>query len=299
MWDGGGMDLSALQSQAGVWIGFYQGLFIAPEAWLAGASEAQVAQMLPTQWRSTSPEAIFVLGQQAGHNLFVVQLSLGETQTQPPVPSGFRAAPLRAFVGQVAEPVFSVLSRGAQILRWHSDYQFCPKCGVAFASADQLLEPMQEWVKQCVGCGQGQYPRISPCVLVLVVDEWSGPAPRLLLARGVRHPAGMWSTLAGFIEPGETAEAAVAREVAEEVGVTVTDLVYRRSQPWPFPHALMLGFWAKAQTIDLTLDATEIVAAQWISCAHLSDNGLPSGQFLPPVGTLSRQLIDDYLSANR
>lgn len=295
------MDFIAAQSQQGIWIGFYHGLFLVPQACIEGSNVEHAVGPLPTPWQAVSKRAIFAIGEVGGHKIYIAHLLAGASRADddPPMPTGFSVGVLRSFLSKIPDVMFAVLSRGAQILRWHSDYQFCPKCGAGFPGQAIVLDPNAENVKICTNCNQSQYPRLSPCVLVLVFDDRSTSDVKLLLAHGQRHPPGFWSTLAGFIEPGETAEAAVSREVAEEVGVSVTDLVYRGSQSWPFPHALMLGFWARAGSTDLKLDAREILAAKWVSCDALRAQGLPSGQSLPPVGTLSRQLIDDYLALSR
>lgn len=294
--------------EQGIWIGFFHGQFLVPQTWLvAGESNTvpvsapvHLSGTLPTLWQTLEISAFFCVGVMDSVAVHVVQIEADDrfSREDPPVPPGYYSATLRAFVGCVSATIFASLSRAAQLLRWYREFQYCPTCGAPFAKWAFSGAQNQEMVRQCTKCGTGQYPRISPCVLVLVIDEQASATGRILLARGVRHPPGFWSTLAGFIEPGETAETAVAREVAEEVGVAVDNIVYRGSQSWPFPQSLMLGFWAKASTQALHLDAREIVAADWFCVQSIRENGLPPGVSLPPVGTLSRQLIDDYLAMN-
>lgn len=321
------VELSALPERA-VWIGFFHGQFLVPTSWLSADESEMVPSDFPDVWQSLPRTAVFCIDPRQAVNtvgaqnqgggatqatssatagqiveipVYIVQLqeSLSVPRDKPPLPTGYYAGGLRTFIGNVNQAVFAWLSRAAQLLRWHRDFQYCPGCGAAFPEWVCSGAAGQETVKQCLTCETGQYPRISPCVLVLVTDDEPAGQGKVLLARGVRHPPGFWSTLAGFIEPGETAEAAVAREVAEEVGVSVGQVVYRGSQSWPFPHALMLGFWAKAEKVTLKLDPAEIVDAKWFSVESLREDGLPEGMFLPPVGTLSRQLIDDYLDMTR
>jgi len=170
---------------------------------------------------------------------------------------------------------FYLASLACQIAGWELTHRFCGSCG----------EPMErdpnEFMRFCTPCNVHHYPRISPCIIVLVTD-----GERLLLARGVRH-ASIFSTLAGFIEPGETAEQAVHREVKEEVGVELGELRYFTSQFWPFPHQLMLGFFAEYRGGDLQPDAEEILEARWFE-----PDDLPA---IPPDFTISGQLIQHFL----
>ena len=136
-----------------------------------------------------------------------------------------------------------------------------------------------EMAMQCGTCSHRCYPRISPCIIVAIRD-----GERLLLAQGVRHKGGMYSTLAGFVESGESLEETVHREVFEEVGVRVKNLEYFSSQPWPFPHSLMVGFLAEYDGGDLVLDKNEILDAGW----YTKDN-LP---LIPPKFSIAGQLIE-------
>lgn len=301
------VDLSVLPQQA-VWIGFFHGQFMVPAQWLLpDAGEVEPAAF-PAVWQALPQTAVFSVGSYVSLgasaptsdvSVYIVQLNESPCvpRDKPPVPAGYYAGVLRSFVGRVSQGVFSQLSRAAQLVRWHRDYQFCPSCGATLPDWACTGTADQETVKLCQSCQMAHYPRISPCVLVLVTDGGLRKDSRVLLGRGVRHPPGFWSTLAGFIEAGETAEAAVAREVAEEVSVTVDQVVYRGSQSWPFPNSLMLGFWANAKTLDLVPDPHEIVEASWFPISVLQEETLPEGMFLPPVGTLSRQLIDDFVQA--
>jgi len=140
----------------------------------------------------------------------------------------------------------------------------------------------RDHARVCVPCKRSFYPRLSPCIIVLVTR-----GEELLLARGARHREGVFSTLAGFVEPGETAEQAVHREVREEVGIAVQNLRYWGSQPWPFPHQLMLGFFADYKAGELVLEDDEIIEAHWWHYRRL-----PA---LPPATTISGRLIHGYL----
>lgn len=186
-------------------------------------------------------------------------------------------AGLRRLLAASDEKGFAMLSRAAQVSTWHQDHKFCPRCG------SRLQHHNQDLAKECVGCGLLQYPRISPCIITLVTD-----GDYCLLAHGIRFQEKRYSTLAGFIEAGESAEEALIREVREEVGVEVRNITYFKSQSWPFPHALMFGYFADYAGGEIVLQPEEIVDAQWF---HYAD--LPA---MPPGFSISRQLIDHFIA---
>ncbi|MCP1312777.1 MULTISPECIES: NAD(+) diphosphatase [unclassified Halomonas] len=186
----------------------------------------------------------------------------------------------RAWLDQLSSAWFSLLSTALQVGAWLENHRFCGRCG---AQATRLSA---EFAMHCHACGHRNYPRISPCIITLVTH---GEA--MLLARSPRFPPGRYSTLAGFIEPGESAEEAVHREVFEEVGVHVDNLRYHQSQAWPFPHSLMLGYFAEATTRRIVIDGVEISDAAWFS-----PRTLPS---LPPTYSISRDLIETHLARVR
>lgn len=202
-----------------------------------------------------------------------VALSL-ETRAGDDWPDG------RGWLAQLPESWFALLSTALQVGAWLHDHRFCGRCGVAAERLDI------EFAMHCRACGHRNYPRISPCIITLVTH---GDA--LLLARSPRFPAGRYSTLAGFIEPGEAAEEAVRREIFEEVGLTVGRIRYFKSQAWPFPHSLMLGFFAEAASRRIRIDGVEIADAAWFS-----PNRLPQ---LPPLYSISRALIETHLAEVR
>lgn len=178
----------------------------------------------------------------------------------------------------VADPItFAQLSRAAQLHTWHLNHRYCCRCG------SPTVHHKTDLAAHCERCNYQQYPRISPCIIVLVRK-----GERCLLAHAAHFGPGRYSTLAGFIEAGETAEEAVEREVREEVGIEVTNIRYAFSQSWPFPHALMLGFYADYADGELQPDGHEILDAQWFESGRLPD--------LPPPFTISRRLIDGFLT---
>jgi len=181
-------------------------------------------------------------------------------------------------LGRVDERLFALAGRAAQLLDWERDHRFCGRCG------NRMRADAVERAMRCEPCGTINYPRIAPCVIVLVTR-----GPELLLARNANFPQALYSTLAGFIEAGESVEETLAREVREEVGVDVTNLRYFQSQSWPFPNQLMLGFFAEYAGGEIACDETEIADARWF---HYTD--LP---MTPPPSSISGQLIRHYVDS--
>lgn len=169
--------------------------------------------------------------------------------------------PLRGLYGKVPDQLWSIAGRAEQIVSWDRTHRFCGRCGAPTESQ------ANERARKCPACGLLAYPRLSPATITLVTrgehDE------EVLLAWGRQFPGKFYSTLAGFVEPGESIEQCVAREIKEEVGVDVTDITYFGSQPWPFPNSLMLGFTARYVSGDLVLQEEEIVDAGWFRADNL------------------------------
>ena len=175
-----------------------------------------------------------------------------------------------------SESAFAVASRAAQLVTWLRQHQYCGQCGRPTTRA------YEEHYLACEPCRLRFYPRIQPCIIVLVVrgDE-------VLLAQGVRHQhTGYYSTLAGFMEVGESVEQAVHREVFEEVGLQLKNLRYMSSQTWPFPNQLMLGFIAEYDSGDIDIEPNEIVDARWWPLDQLPKR--------PPSASISGWLVDTY-----
>ncbi|AWS46647.1 NAD(+) diphosphatase [Streptosporangium sp. 'caverna'] len=167
---------------------------------------------------------------------------------------------------------------------WHSTHEFCPRCG----SRTEVRSGGH--VRVCPKDGSQHFPRVDPAVIMLIHDDQD----RCLLARGPQWPEGRLSVLAGFVEPGESLEHAVAREVAEEVGVSIAEPHYLGSQPWPFPRSLMLGFFARATSTEFVLDPEEIAEARWFSRAELLA-AMESGEVrLPSEVSIARRLIETW-----
>ena len=184
---------------------------------------------------------------------------------------------LRDIFELIDEAHFQLGARAVQIVAWNRTHQFCSQCGTPTQAHPR------DRARICPDCGLQFFPRLSPAIIVLV--EKGG---ELLLARSPRFPPGRYSVLAGFVEPGETLEEAVAREVREEVNIQVDNIRYFGSQSWPFPNSLMLGFTASYAGGEIGIDEDEIVDANWYSPDNLPE--------LPPTISIARQLIDAFLA---
>lgn len=180
-----------------------------------------------------------------------------------------------------------VFTSGLALANWHATHRFCPRCGAP-------TEPVEGgWVRRCEREGSDHYPRTDPAVIMSVVD----PDDRLLLGRGAHWPEGRFSVLAGFVEPGESFEAAVAREVAEEVGVTIETARYLGNQPWPFPSSVMVGFASTTRDTQLTVDPVEMAEARWVSRGDYTEL-LRAGAIRTPSGiSIAKRIIERWLGA--
>jgi NAD+ diphosphatase len=212
------------------------------------------------------------LGQLDGEDCFAVAAEGAKAHSQ------FKAEGLRALYGLMGEELFAVAGRAVQIAAFGLTHRYCGRCG---------LETVRDGVERCTRCAACElafYPRIAPAIIVLVRrgDE-------ALLARSSRFTSDFYSTLAGFVEAGESLEQTLAREVREEVGIEVGNVRYFGSQPWPFPHSLMVGFFADYAGGELAVDGSEIIDARWFS-----KKALPS---IPPRPSIARRLIDAWVNA--
>ena len=178
--------------------------------------------------------------------------------------------------GDVDESTWITAGRAVQLVEWRRTHRFCGRC------ATPTEEAPEERSRRCPNCGLSAFPRLAPAVIALVERDDG----RALLARNARWQTGMYSCLAGFVEAGETIEETVHREIREEVGIEVDEVRYRRSQPWPFPHSLMLGFSAHYAGGDIRCDGEEIADARWFSREDLPD--------LPGTISIARWLIEDW-----
>jgi NAD+ diphosphatase len=197
-------------------------------------------------------------------------------------PDGHVWVPLRQLFGKVPELHWTVAGRAEQIVGWARAHRFCGRCGgpTEGVAGDRA--------RRCPACGLLSYPRLSPATITRVTrgehDE------EILLAHGRQFPGRFFSVLAGFVEPGESLEQCVAREITEETGIAVSDIRYHGSQPWPFPHSLMIGFTARYASGDLVIQELELVEAGWFTADALPP--CPRGGM-----SIAGWLIDDWLTA--
>ncbi len=198
------------------------------------------------------------------------------------VPEGGEFVNMRAAYGVIPDVEWAMAGRGSQVLLWDRDHQFCGRCG------SQTTAHESERAKVCPACKAMAFPRLSPAVIMLVEREGED-GPEVLLAWGRQFPGRFYSALAGFVEPGESLEECVVREVLEETGIEVKDVRYFGSQPWPFPNSMMIGFTATWAGGEISIQEEEIVEAGWYG----PDNLPPS-----PIGGMSIAgwLIEDWLT---
>ena len=195
---------------------------------------------------------------------------------EPQLPEGFVLTGLRELFGRLEEPLHGVAGRAFQTVEWYLSHAYCGRCG----TPTELVA--KERARGCPKCGATYFPRINPAVIMLVEREG-----RMLLARNKLFRGPFYSCLAGFVEPGESLEEAVAREVEEEVGLEIEGTTYVASQPWPFPSQLMIGFTAHHRSGEIRVQDSEILDAGWYG-----HEGLPE---LPGRFSLARRLIDGFL----
>ncbi|CAN5162509.1 NAD(+) diphosphatase [soil metagenome] len=216
------------------------------------------------------PSRAHYLGRMDGEDVFVSTLV-----EDPAAP--FVVNCLRNLFGQLDDETFAVAGRATQIAVWLDTHRFCGRC----ATPTELTPG--ERALSCPACKLAQYPRVTPAVIVLVRR-----GARALLARSGRFPVPFFSTLAGFVETGESLEQTIVREIHEEVGIDVKDIRYFGSQPWPFPHQLMIGFTAEHAGGEITVDGDEIAEASWFESSALP--------IVPPKISIARALIDAWVA---
>ncbi|MEJ6000988.1 NAD(+) diphosphatase [Paucibacter soli] len=213
------------------------------------------------------------LGRLDGLDCWTLALEVAPADRQP--------MSLRAAMMALPEPLMALAGRAAQVLEWDRAHRFCGACGTP---TERLAH---ERARRCPACAQVAYPRLSPAMMALVWRRPAGRSPELLLARGPQFKPGFFSALAGFVEPGESLEQCLHREVAEEVGVQVKNLRYYGSQSWPFPHSLMVAYTAEWAGGEIVPQPGEIEDAGWFPI-----DALPG---VPPRFSISGHLIEDQV----
>ena len=208
-------------------------------------------------------------------------------QHHPAAPAGSAFRELRAVMNQLDARDAELAATARALINWHQSHGFCAKCGVASIMAEA------GWQRHCPGCGAHHFPRTDPVVIMLITQ-----GDRVLLGRSPGWPEGMFSLLAGFVEPGETIEAAVRREVFEETAIRVGPVAYVADQPWPFPASLMIGCKGEALSDQITVDPVELEAARWVTRSELLTVFAGTHPEIRPArkGAIAHVLLEHWLA---
>jgi NAD+ diphosphatase len=237
----------------------------------AEGDETQIPHLESLMEIGLSPIHTQFLGTLDNHPCYSAELSKDAV-----IPPNMAVLGLRELCGKLDDDLFALSGRAVQIKEWDRTHQYCGHC------ATPTTQVVGDRAKRCPNCGLVNYPRLSPAIIVLI-----SRGEDILLARSPRFPSSMFSVLAGFVEPGESLEETLIREVREEVGIEVKDIRYFGSQPWAFPNSLMIGFTAVYAWGEITIEPAEIAEAAWF---HKHD--LPK---IPPRLSIARKLIDWFV----
>jgi len=249
--------------------------FVGGKLLIRGNEQAPVVPSLDDVVREMPVGSHHYLGRLQGADCVAIGLP-----DEAATPVGYMLTGLRALFLRLPEATLALAARAFQVVEWDRTHRFCGRCGTP------TNDKPGERAKLCPACGYVAYPRISPAMMVLVTRD-----REVLLARANRFPNAMYSALAGFVEPGETIEDCIHREVREEVGIDVKDLQYFASQSWAFPHSLMIAYTARYAGGELRPDPTEIEDVRWFPVDKLPD--------LPTTVSISRRLIDTTVARLR
>jgi NAD+ diphosphatase len=271
----GSLDRMAEMRPDGAWL---RRMVADPATFIVGVSAGDVAadgeRLLDVRDRLEEASAFLLIGS-VGRRVYVAA-------TFPEPLAGFRS--LREVGARLSADDAAVASAAVALHQWHRTHTHCPRCGAATVVA------MGGWERHCPEDGTSHFPRTDPAVIVVITDV----RDRLLLARQATWPERRFSLVAGYVEPGESAEQAVAREVLEEVGLVVGDLAFLGSQPWPFPASLMLCYRARAAGTDIQVDGVEIEEARWVSRQELPQLLASGDLLLPSAVSVARRAIEDW-----
>ena len=241
-------------TENGWWFVCYNGLIWLPQ-------EA-IPQGTSIEWHLKG-EAALLIGEWQGEPVWLIHKDMPANMLT-----------VRTLLDQDKE-LFQLAGKAVQLSEFHRSHKYCGYCGHEMHWSDY------EWACLCSNCKQRYYPQIAPSIIVAIRKN-----DQILLAKHARHRSGLYTVLAGFVEVGETLEQAVAREVMEESQIRIKNLRYVASQPWPFPHSLMLAYMADYNGGEINIDRHELLDAQWFRYDQLPIN-------LPPPGTVARRLIED------
>ncbi len=229
-----------------------------------------------------------LLGYEEDRPIIAVSAKFDPETDASSLPDTIKAIDYRslAIQGLLAPTRMGEVAQGASLLAWHSSHRFCSKCGHRSQPADGGYK------RVCPNCETQHFPRTDPVVIMLAID-----GERCLMGRSHHWNEGMYSALAGFVEPGETFEAAVRREIGEEAGVKIGKVQYQANQPWPFPHSLMIGCFAEALTTEINMDSEELSDCRWFDRAEILtalDEPEKAGFYVPPKMAIAHHLIEHW-----
>jgi NAD+ diphosphatase len=247
----------------------------------SGAPRAALLELDSVPQQRRNAQDLILLGQFGGASCFAYEVDSDEA---PLLLRGARFEDLRLIAAQLPADEAGLLAYARAMISWRRGHRFCGRCG----APTRPTRGGHVLVCSNPDCASEQFPRIDPAIIVLIVE-----GERALLGRQAAWPKGRYSTIAGFVEPGESLEDAVAREVLEETGIEVDEIVYHSSQPWPFPASLMLGFTAHALSTHVLRKDQELEDARWFTRAQLA-----AGEaLLPPSPSISFRLIEQWFDA--
>lgn len=254
-------------SGSAYWLVFHSGKLLLAES----AGQLEIPRIQSPEQLALSPLRTLYLGTFAG-----VPCYTAEVEAEAPEPEGMAFCPLRPLYDVLEEDLFHLAGRALQLLAWEDTHRFCGRCGTA------TVLSQAEHARSCPQCGLVSYPRIAPAVITAILKD-----KQILLAHAPHFPDQMYGLIAGFVEPGETLEDCVRRETLEETGLTIKNITYFSSQQWPFPHSLMVGFFAEYDSGEITVDGKELDHAGWFDPDHLP--------VIPPPVSIARKMIDSYV----
>jgi NAD+ diphosphatase len=261
----------------------------------AGLAQAQLRWLSFAEVRAIGNpgEFVFLGEEENAAPVFACNFEAPETEPAEAPFEGIKPlVDLRSLARQavLSEAELLIASQARSVMAWHAVSRFCSRCGSRVRSEDA------GWRMHCEACGLDTYPRMDPAVIMLVTH-----GGRCLMGREHRFPEKLYSALAGYVEPGDDIEHAVRREVKEETGIDVGQVRYIASQPWPFPHSLMIACWGEALNGELTIDAAEIADARWFSrdeAASMLANSHPEGLEVPPAISIAYTLVRAFVDGN-